>query len=105
MTTLTPRQQEIYDWMLDFFLDEKNQRMPTYEEIGDRFDITSKASVNALMRCLERKGVVRIDPRIPGSGCSTIKFVGLELCAVRRNGNQVTHIFSPNSRSLNLMTV
>lgn len=105
MKDLTTRQREIYDWMLEFFLDKKNQRMPTYDEIGDRFGITSKASIHSLMRCLEKKGVLRIDPRVPGSGCSTIKFADLELCAVRREGNQLTHIYSPNSCSLNSVTI
>lgn len=83
MKDLTARQREIYDWMLAFFLDDNNQRMPTYDEIGNRFDITSKAAIYSLMRTLEGKGYIRIVHSGPGQAgrYSPIKFARIRLFA------------------------
>jgi len=59
-TELTPRQQQIFDWMKGFI--HQHRMPPTVREIGDAFGIKS-SSVFDLLKALERKGYIRREPR------------------------------------------
>ena len=58
---LTERQQEILDYMKDFFCE--NQGFPTIREIGLEFGIRSPNGVMTHLKALRRKGYLEFDPR------------------------------------------
>ena len=66
---LTPKQQEVYDFLIDFF--GENQRFPTFREIAARFSLPHGA-VQARMDALKTKGFISADPNRAG----TLKLTG-----------------------------
>jgi repressor LexA len=60
---LTKRQQEIYDYVLQYA--EKHGYPPTVREIGDAIGLASPSTVHAHLANLEREGYVRRDPTKP----------------------------------------
>jgi SOS-response transcriptional repressor LexA len=70
MIELTARQEEIYNWMLDFFL--TNHRVPTYREIGRQHGGIHPNAVAEHIRKLAIKGYLRIED--DGKNKSNIRF-------------------------------
>jgi SOS-response transcriptional repressor LexA len=70
MMSLTPRQQSIYDWMLDFFL--TYHRVPTYREIGKQHGGIHPNAVAEHIKKLAVKGYLRIEDG--GKNKSNIRF-------------------------------
>ncbi|MBI3783813.1 MAG: transcriptional repressor LexA [Deltaproteobacteria bacterium] len=54
---LTKRQKELYDYIDDYIA--TNGYAPTLEEIGERFQLSSLATVHKHLSNLEQKGVIR----------------------------------------------
>lgn len=54
---LAPRQQEVYDFILDYR--ERYECTPTIREIGDALGVTSTNTVDYHLKALERKGYIR----------------------------------------------
>ena len=61
--TLTPRQQEIWDFLVDYV--ERHGYPPTVREIGEAVGLASPSTVHAHLANLERAGVLRRDPTKP----------------------------------------
>jgi repressor LexA len=57
MATLTKRQKEIFDFISESIT--ANGYAPTLEEIGERFDLRSMATVHKHLSNLESKGLIR----------------------------------------------
>lgn len=64
MKQLTPRQQEVFDF-IKYFIDKKRWP-PSYQEIADHFRFTLVGALGHL-RALKKKGVVTFRPGIPRS--------------------------------------
>jgi SOS-response transcriptional repressor LexA len=56
---LTPRQQDILDYVRDYQRDRG--KPPTVREIGHRFDIRSPNGVYCHIKALEKKGYIQMD--------------------------------------------
>ena len=57
MRPLTPRQREIFDYIIASIRDR--DRFPSYREIGRRFRLTSSATVSQHLDALTKKGFLR----------------------------------------------
>lgn len=57
MTELTPRQQQIYDYIRGYI--QENKMPPTVRKIGAKFDIRSPNGVMCHLRAIEKKGLIR----------------------------------------------
>jgi len=60
---LTERQQEVYDYILDFT--KKNLFPPSYMEIAQNTKVCGKAEVSRILRILERKGYLKVIDNTP----------------------------------------
>lgn len=60
---LTDRQQEIYDFVVEYV--ENRGYPPTVREIGERVGLASPSTVHAHLATLERAGLIRRDPTKP----------------------------------------
>lgn len=61
MTALTPRQQEIYDWICKQL---KAGFPPTYRQIGAQFGIASPNGVASQLKAIEKKGYLEHEPKL-----------------------------------------
>jgi repressor LexA len=77
MTALTGRQQEIWDFLVEYV--ELHGYPPTVREIGERVGLASPSTVHAHLANLERAGYLRRDPTKPRA---------LELTGLRRHDVQ-----------------
>lgn len=59
---LTPRQQEIFDYIVWFL--QENGIPPTTREIGEQFEIVSPNGVVSNLKALVRKGVIEHFPNV-----------------------------------------
>ena len=57
MQPLTKRQREILDFLQDYI--QRNGYAPSLEEIGDRFNLSSLATVHKHLTNLQEKGFIR----------------------------------------------
>src|SRR5262245_12072139 len=73
MTALTGRQQEIWDFLVEYV--DRHGYPPTVREIGERVGLASPSTVHAHLANLERAGYLRRDPTKPRA---------LELTGLRR---------------------
>ena len=62
-TTLTARQQEIWDFLVDYV--DGHGYPPTVREIGEAVGLASPSTVHAHLANLERAGLLRRDPTKP----------------------------------------
>jgi len=60
MKDLTPRQQQIVDFLLNY--QESHGIMPTSQEIAAQFDFRSPNAVTSHLRLLRKKGVIASEP-------------------------------------------
>src|ERR1700736_3831139 len=60
---LTGRQQEIWDFLVDYV--DRHGSPPTVREIGDAVGLASPSTVHAHLANLERAGLLRRDPTKP----------------------------------------
>lgn len=58
---LTPRQQEVLDFLRDYVVKHQHRRSPTYKEIADHFGFKSDTAAYEHVQVLARKGKVAID--------------------------------------------
>ena len=63
MHTMTPRQNDIYEYVTRYV--EEHGYPPTVREIGDAVGLASPSTVHAHLANLERAGVLRRDPTKP----------------------------------------
>lgn len=63
MKTMTPRQREIYDWIVEYMKREKMP--PTLQEIVEAMGMHSKNGPAVQLRAIEKKGWIR---RMAGPG-------------------------------------
>src|SRR6059058_1994391 len=70
---LTGRQQEIWDFLVDYV--DRHGYPPTVREIGERVGLASPSTVHAHLANLERAGFLKRDPTKPRA---------LELTGLRR---------------------
>ena len=61
--TLTPRQQEIWDFLVEYT--DRHGSPPTVREIGGAVGLASPSTVHAHLANLERAGLLRRDPTKP----------------------------------------
>lgn len=66
-TSLTKRQQEIYDYLRDRILNRGYG--PTVREIGDNFDIKSPNGVMCHLKALEKKGLIHRESNMSRAIC------------------------------------
>ncbi len=59
---LTPRQKDIFDFIIKYC--HSNSKPPTFREIGEQFDIKSTNGVKSFLVALEKKGFLKVLPRI-----------------------------------------
>jgi len=59
---LTARQQEVLDYIKQYMAE--SGMPPTFREIGDNFDIQSTNGVRCLLMVLEKKGSLRLIPKV-----------------------------------------
>jgi repressor LexA len=78
---LTDRQQEIYDFVVEYV--DEHGYPPTVREIGERVGLASPSTVHAHLANLERAGYVRRDPTKPRA----LELVGRERHAVEAVGD------------------
>jgi SOS-response transcriptional repressor LexA len=71
MSELTPRQAEIYEYLLSFV--EQHGRQPVLREIGSHFGIKTPTGVWWHLKKLERQGFIRVR-----EGFSGVEFVGVK---------------------------
>jgi SOS-response transcriptional repressor LexA len=71
MNTLTPRQAEIYEYMIRHV--ELHGRQPVAREIAKRFGINTPAGVFSHLKAIEKKGLIRLRKHTPG-----VEFVGVK---------------------------
>jgi len=57
LNVLTKRQKQILDFIIGFI--EENGYAPTYQEIGDYFDLSSPATIHQHIKALEDKGYLK----------------------------------------------
>lgn len=70
---LTELQKKVFDCIFEYF--SKNQRMPTYDEIGNKVEISKQAAYDTV-GAIEKKGYLGIDRGISrGIRLSNIKIV------------------------------
>ena len=69
-TELTPRQREIWTFLLDY--SDRHGYPPTVREIGEAVGLASPSTVHAHLANLERAGLLRRDPTKPRA----LEFVG-----------------------------
>lgn len=63
MIAITPRQEEVLGWIVDYITDRGYS--PSIREIGEGLDIGSLRGVTVHLDALERKGYIRRDPSVP----------------------------------------
>ena len=56
LTTITPKQQQVYDYIIQYGLEHNT--LPTIREICDGLDMSSTSICASMMRSLERLGYV-----------------------------------------------
>ncbi|MBL8029608.1 MAG: transcriptional repressor LexA [Fibrobacteres bacterium] len=61
-TELTERQQEVLNYIKSYMA--SSGMPPTFREIGDHFDIQSTNGVRCLLMVLEKKGYLRLIPKV-----------------------------------------
>jgi repressor LexA len=86
MTALTGRQQEIWDFLVDYV--DRHGYPPTVREIGERVGLASPSTVHAHLANLERAGYLRRDPTKPRA----LELTGLrrpDVQAVREDAQQL----------------
>src|ERR1051325_5580773 len=76
-TLLTGRQQEIWDFLVDYV--DRHGYPPTVREIGERVGLASPSTVHAHLANLGRAGYLKRDPTKPRA---------LELTGLRRSGER-----------------
>ena len=59
---VTAKQRRIYEFIRKYI--ESNEEPPTIAEIGKHFQISSSASVHAILSALEREGLIKRTPNI-----------------------------------------
>lgn len=59
---VTAKQKRIFDFIRGYI--ESNQEPPTIAEIGRKFEMRSSASVHAVLRTLEREGLIKRTPNV-----------------------------------------
>lgn len=59
---VTPKQRRIFDFIRGYI--ESNGEPPTIAEIGRKFEMRSSASVHAVLRALEREGLIKRTPNV-----------------------------------------
>ena len=59
---ITPKQRRIFDFIRGYI--ESNHEAPTIAEIGRKFDMRSSASVHAVLKALEREGLIKRTPNV-----------------------------------------
>jgi repressor LexA len=59
---VTAKQRRIFDFIRGYI--ESNQEPPTIAEIGRKFEMRSSASVHAVLRALEREGLIKRTPTV-----------------------------------------
>lgn len=62
MLSMTPRQKDAYDFIRSF-IDEKGYG-PSYEEIGEALDITSRSSIHRIVHGLKDRGLIHLRPNL-----------------------------------------
>jgi repressor LexA len=75
---LTGRQQEIWDFLVDYV--DRHGYPPTVREIGESVGLASPSTVHAHLANLERAGLLKRDPTKPRA----LELVGREPAAARR---------------------
>lgn len=73
MSDLTPRQNEIYDFIRESFVAE--QRMPSFREICNRFGIKSPNGVFCHLKALAKKRIIAL----PGGKNRAIQLLGVRV--------------------------
>ena len=86
---LTGRQQEIWDYLVEYV--EQHGYPPTVREIGERVGLASPSTVHAHLANLERAGYLRRDPTKPRA---------LELTGLRRQRPRAGRARAARSRCL-----
>lgn len=81
-TALTERQQEIYEFCRAFFV--AHWQMPSYREIGNRFDISSPNGVKCSLDALVRKGWMKRDRKVARG----LRLTGLKLTLTEESAVQ-----------------
>jgi SOS-response transcriptional repressor LexA len=69
---VTKLQQQVYEYLMTHF--EFNQRFPTYEELQEAFDFSSKSQAQNMMNRLKEKNLVTWQPGRPG----TVQLIGYQ---------------------------
>jgi repressor LexA len=59
---VTPKQRRIFEFIRRYI--DSNQEAPTIAEIGRQFQMRSSASVHAVLRALEREGLIKRVPNV-----------------------------------------
>jgi len=59
---LTARQQQVFDFIAQYV--RESSKPPTFREIGEEFAIKSTNGVRSLLTALEKKGFLKVFPRI-----------------------------------------
>src|SRR5687767_2463353 len=59
---VTAKQKRVYDFIRRYM--ESNQEPPTIAEIGRHFQMSSSASVHAILTALEREGLIKRIPNV-----------------------------------------
>ena len=59
---VTPKQRRIFDFIQRYI--DSNEEPPTIAEIGRQFEMRSSASVHAVLRVLEREGLIKRTPNV-----------------------------------------
>jgi len=59
---VTPKQRRIFEFIRRYI--DSNQEAPTIAEIGRQFQMRSSASVHAVLRALEREGLIKRIPNV-----------------------------------------
>jgi repressor LexA len=60
--SVTAKQKRVYDFIRRYM--ESNQEPPTIAEIGRQFQMSSSASVHAILTALEREGLIKRIPNV-----------------------------------------
>jgi repressor LexA len=59
---VTPRQRQVFEFIARFI--EVHGQPPTMAEIGEKFKMTSSASVHSILSALEREGLIKRIPNV-----------------------------------------
>ena len=73
MEKLTEREEQAYDFIVNYFKD--NGFAPSYKEIGDGIYYASQSSVKDVVESLQRKGYIELPFK---ATARAIKVVGME---------------------------